>query len=60
MSVAYVLMVHGWLVGFAIALGFYIYALLQRAQVAYVLWLGEFVLNLIFVVWLGFRGLFSR
>ena len=59
MRVAYVLMMHGWLVGFSIALGFYIYALSKRAQVVYVLWLGEFVLNLIFAVWLGFRGLFS-
>ena len=56
MSVAYVLMVHGWLVGLAIALGFYVYALSRRAEVAYVLWLGELVLNFIFALWLGFRG----
>ncbi len=57
MAVAYVLMVHGWLLGLAFALGFYAYALLHRRDLTYVLWLGEFFLNVLFAFWLGLHGL---
>ncbi len=55
---AYVLMVHGWLLGLAFALGFYTYTLPQQRSVTYVLWASELVLNGVLLLWVGMYGLF--